>query len=319
MTANTVLISPIFNDPQYFTNTGFPLSNGQILTYFAGSSARANTYTTQAGNVLANNPIQLDSNGRNGNTIWLLANTSYKLILEDANNVNIQTVDNVYGVQLANINVLDSWTSTDTANAASANALNYVFKVSQNAYGQANNAYAQANLAYSAANSAQTVANTANVWSSVFKTANQTVANSNLTFDPDLQMPILAGSRYIVDASLMFVSPVGAGGTTNVGGLSVTLGSSATNGIADFIMSADGWANNALFNNRAFSSGAVTGSGTVVVNTANVQSLELVVINLRGCVNCNISSQLGVYWGQSITSTNTITMLKDSYLRFRKT
>jgi len=93
-----VNLSPVGNGFQFFTTTGIPLAGGKIYTYQAGSSTPLATYT-DAGGVYANtNPIVLGSDGRPANEIWLTYGYNYKFVLKDANDVTIQTYDNLYGI-----------------------------------------------------------------------------------------------------------------------------------------------------------------------------------------------------------------------------
>lgn len=93
-----VNLSPIGNGFQFFTNLGIPLSGGKIYTYQAGSSTPLATYT-DAGGVYANtNPIVLGVDGRPADEIWLTNGYNYKFVLKDANDVTIQTYDNLYGI-----------------------------------------------------------------------------------------------------------------------------------------------------------------------------------------------------------------------------
>ena len=92
------LLSPIGNGAQFFTTTGLPLNGGYIYTYQAGSTTPANTYTTSAGTIANTNPIQLGTDGRPPQEIWLTDGSTYKFVLTDSNNVVIQTYDNLYGI-----------------------------------------------------------------------------------------------------------------------------------------------------------------------------------------------------------------------------
>ena len=93
-----VNLSPIGNGFQFFTNTGIPLNGGYIYTYQAGSSTPLATYTTAAGTIANTNPIQLGTDGRPPQEIWLTEGYSYKFILTDSSAVQIATYDNLYGI-----------------------------------------------------------------------------------------------------------------------------------------------------------------------------------------------------------------------------
>jgi microcystin-dependent protein len=93
-----VNLSPIGNGFQFFTTTGIPLAGGKIYTYQAGSSTPLATYTDNTGTVANANPIVLGSDGRPANEIWLTYGYNYKFILKTADEVTIQTYDNLYGI-----------------------------------------------------------------------------------------------------------------------------------------------------------------------------------------------------------------------------
>lgn len=93
-----VNLSPIGNGFQFFSSIGLPLSGGKIYTYQAGSSTPLATYTDNTGSVANANPIILGSDGRPSTEIWLVYGYNYKFVLKDANDVTIQTYDNLYGI-----------------------------------------------------------------------------------------------------------------------------------------------------------------------------------------------------------------------------
>ena len=94
----SVNLSPIGNGFQFFTTTGIPLNGGYIYTYAAGTTTPTATYTTSAGTIANTNPIQLGTDGRPPNEIWLTSGTNYKFVLADSGNNVIQTYDNLYGI-----------------------------------------------------------------------------------------------------------------------------------------------------------------------------------------------------------------------------
>jgi hypothetical protein len=69
-----------------------------IYTYQAGSSTPLVTYTTNGGTIANANPIVLDAAGRVPQEIWLLTGFSYKFVLQNADAVLIQTLDNIYPI-----------------------------------------------------------------------------------------------------------------------------------------------------------------------------------------------------------------------------
>jgi len=80
---------------QFFDNNGNPLSGGKLYSYQAGTTTPQATYTDTNGNVANSNPIILNSRGEA--QVWLGTDLVYKLILTDANDVLIWTVDYVNG------------------------------------------------------------------------------------------------------------------------------------------------------------------------------------------------------------------------------
>ena len=94
----SVLLSPFGVGQQFFDDNGVPLAGGLIYTYQAGSSTPLVTYTTNGGTIANANPIVLDASGRTPQEIWLLTGYSYKFVLQTANAVLIQTLDNIYPI-----------------------------------------------------------------------------------------------------------------------------------------------------------------------------------------------------------------------------
>lgn len=94
----SVLLSPYGNGQQFFDDNGIPLAGGLIYTYQAGSSTPLATYTTNGGTIANANPIVLDASGRTPAEVWLFTGYSYKFILKNADDVLIQTLDNIYPI-----------------------------------------------------------------------------------------------------------------------------------------------------------------------------------------------------------------------------
>jgi microcystin-dependent protein len=94
----SVLLSPFGIGQQFFDDNGVPLAGGLIYTYQAGSSTPLVTYTTNGGTIANANPIVLDAAGRVPQEIWLLTGFSYKFVLQNADAVLIQTLDNIYPI-----------------------------------------------------------------------------------------------------------------------------------------------------------------------------------------------------------------------------
>jgi hypothetical protein len=94
----SVNLSPVGNGFQFFTNNGEPLVGGKLDTYQAGSTTPLTTFTDSSGLIPNTNPIILGTDGRPPDTIWLSEGFFYKFVLSDANDVQIQTYDNLYGI-----------------------------------------------------------------------------------------------------------------------------------------------------------------------------------------------------------------------------
>jgi len=94
----SVNLSPVGNAFQFFSNDGLPLAGGKLQTYQAGSTTPLVTYTDSSGLIANTNPIILATSGRPPETIWLEEGFFYKFVLSDANDVVIQTYDNLYGI-----------------------------------------------------------------------------------------------------------------------------------------------------------------------------------------------------------------------------
>lgn len=87
---------------QFFDDNGVPLAGGLIYTYAAGTTTAATTYTSATGLTANSNPIVLNAAGRVEEEVWLDAGDLYKFILEDANEVQIGSWDNIPGISNAN-------------------------------------------------------------------------------------------------------------------------------------------------------------------------------------------------------------------------
>lgn len=101
-------LAPIANQQQIDAN-GDPLSGGKVYTYVAGTSTAAATYTDDTGATPQANPILLNSRGLPTNPVWLQGGRSYKLVVTDANEVVLWTVDDVSGINDATTAAADQW------------------------------------------------------------------------------------------------------------------------------------------------------------------------------------------------------------------
>lgn len=80
---------------QFIDAAGQPLVGGKVYTYAAGSTTPLATFTDASGTTNNTNPIILDARGEAG--IWYDPSVLYKIILKDADDVEIYTVDNISG------------------------------------------------------------------------------------------------------------------------------------------------------------------------------------------------------------------------------
>jgi hypothetical protein len=94
----SVLLSPVGNGQQFFDNNGIPNAGGLIYTYQAGSSTLLTTYTTVNGTIANSNPIVLDAYGRTPSEVWMQTGYSYKFIIQTADAVTLQTLDDLYPI-----------------------------------------------------------------------------------------------------------------------------------------------------------------------------------------------------------------------------
>lgn len=77
---------------QFFDSNGEPLSGGKVYSYVAGTTTPAATNTDYSGSTPNSNPVILDASGRA--QIWIGAG-SYKFVIKDADDVTIDTLDNI--------------------------------------------------------------------------------------------------------------------------------------------------------------------------------------------------------------------------------
>jgi hypothetical protein len=106
-------LAPIVNDQQVDSN-GAPLSGGSIYTYLAGTSSPYPTYTDNTGLTPQANPIVLNSLGLPSSPIWLTGSIAYKFTIRDALGVLQRTIDNISGINDANVS-LSQWITFGSA------------------------------------------------------------------------------------------------------------------------------------------------------------------------------------------------------------
>lgn len=77
---------------RFFDDNGEPLAGGKVFSYQAGTSTPLATFVDEAGVAENDNPTILDSSGKAD--IWL-KDGNYKFVITDANDIVIDTIDNV--------------------------------------------------------------------------------------------------------------------------------------------------------------------------------------------------------------------------------
>ena len=99
---------------QFFDNNGAPLAGGFLYSYASGTSTPLATYTDSTGASQNTNPVILDASGRCN--LWL-GSLSYKLVLQDANHLQIWSVDNVTAGAEVLLGLNNFWTAGNTFQA----------------------------------------------------------------------------------------------------------------------------------------------------------------------------------------------------------
>jgi microcystin-dependent protein len=99
----TISISPVFASGTQFDVLGKPLAGGKLYAYEGGSSSLLKaTYTNNSGVAVQNtNPIVLNSAGKLGTSVWLLAGQTYDLVLTSSTGAVIETYSYVEGLVTA--------------------------------------------------------------------------------------------------------------------------------------------------------------------------------------------------------------------------
>jgi hypothetical protein len=88
---------------QFFDANGNPLAGGKLYTYAAGTTTPLATYTDYGGGTANANPVILDSRGEA--SVWF-GTSQYKVKLTNADDVEVYTVDNLNGPDVATLALL---------------------------------------------------------------------------------------------------------------------------------------------------------------------------------------------------------------------
>jgi len=88
---------------QFFDANGNPLAGGKLYTYAAGTTTPLATYTDYGGGTANANPVILDSRGEAN--VWF-GTSQYKVKLTTADDVEVYTVDNLNGPDVATLALL---------------------------------------------------------------------------------------------------------------------------------------------------------------------------------------------------------------------
>lgn len=106
-----------FSPNQQFADaTGAPYAGGFLYFYASGTSTPLNTYSDSALTIPNTNPVVLDSAGRAGNVF--LQNLAYKVILQDANAIQIWADDPVYSSDYSTVAQFNSGNGSPNGSVA---------------------------------------------------------------------------------------------------------------------------------------------------------------------------------------------------------
>lgn len=100
--------------PQYFDNNGRPCAGCKLASFAAGTTSPQATYSDPDGTFPNSNPIILDSSGR---ARVYLTGLAYKLVLSDASNNQIWSVDEVVSSNNGLLTSNNTWLGTQTFQA----------------------------------------------------------------------------------------------------------------------------------------------------------------------------------------------------------
>lgn len=171
-------LAPIANEQQVDEN-GSPVSGGKLFTYIAGTSTPATTYTDDSGGTAQANPIILNSRGLPASPVWLQSGRSYKFVITDANDVVLQTIDDVTGINdPALVGSADQWVTY-------ANAPSYISATSFSVAGDQTSLF-QVNRRLRSANTGGTIYSTITASAFAAGITTVTVVNDSGSLDSGL-------------------------------------------------------------------------------------------------------------------------------------
>lgn len=99
------ILAPVLR-ARFFDANGNPLAGGRLFSYQAGTSTPQATYTDHTAATPNTNPVILDANGEAD--IWIDPTLSYHFVLQDVNEVQQWTIDNVIAAQTTLRDATDS-------------------------------------------------------------------------------------------------------------------------------------------------------------------------------------------------------------------
>jgi Concanavalin A-like lectin/glucanases superfamily len=202
----SVLYLAEYNSGPFLTANGDLNVGGNIFVYFEDTLTPCNTFTDVTGLTLNPNPIQITVDGLLPNQIWTPVGQNVRIRMMDSANNLLDDKDNIPGVptftDVSQVFVIDSVFSTDTANAASANAANWDYKVANGAFALANTlannlANVQNSVTSLSSNTVvfQSQAVTINVGNTI-NFVNSPFANVNMTVNPNgVDIQIIANAE----------------------------------------------------------------------------------------------------------------------------
>lgn len=108
---NGVQVDALWNG--MITTSGKPLASGKVYTYTAGTSTPNALYTDVGKTTPASNPIILNSMGK----ALVYGDGVYKFVIKDANDVTIETRDNLVYQNIDTTSVVNAGATTGSSNA----------------------------------------------------------------------------------------------------------------------------------------------------------------------------------------------------------